>query len=81
MTIFYYFPTFRVLYYAHRQGTAYSDKIKFFPSISKSVITYITIAATNISNNIIKQYHGIIKALKVLVIVKKKQFRRTNVLI
>ena len=34
-----------------------------------------------ISNNIIKQYYCIIKAFKVLVIVQKKQFSRTNILI
>ena len=36
---------------------------------------------TNISNNIRKQYYGIIKTFKVLVIVKRKQFNRTNILI
>ena len=56
-------------------------KIKLFTSISKSVVTYIIITVTNISNNTIKQYYGIIKTFKVLVIVKKKQFSRTNILI
>ena len=36
------------------------SKIKFFTSISKSVVNYIKITVTNISNNIIKQYYGII---------------------
>ena len=76
---FFYFPTFRVLYYTHCQGTAYNKK--FFTSISKSVVTYITITVTNISNNTIKQYYGTIKTFKVLVIAKKQQFSRTNILI
>ena len=46
-------------------------KIYFFSSVSKSFVTYVTIAETNISNNIIKQYYDIIKLFKVLVIVKK----------
>ena len=33
------------------------------------------------SNNIIKQYFDVIKMFKFLVIVKKKQFSRTNILI
>ena len=45
---------------------------KNFTSISKSVITYINITVTNLSNNIIKQCYGITKALKVLIIVEKK---------
>ena len=53
----------------------------FYASISKSVVTYMTLIIINISNNIIKQYYGIIKAFKLLVIVKKKQFSRTNILI
>ena len=36
---------------------------------------------TNISNNTIKQYYGITKTFEVLVIIKKKQFTRTNILI
>ena len=59
----------------------YNKKSIFFTSISKSVVIYITITVTNIPNNIIKQYYGIIKAFKVLVFVKKKQFSRTNILI
>ena len=43
---------------------------KLFASISKSIVTYITITLTNISNNKIKQYYDIIKTFKVLVIVK-----------
>ena len=53
----------------------------FYATKSKSVVTYMTLIITNISNNIIKQYYGIIKAFKLLVIVKKKQFSRTNILI
>ena len=53
----------------------YNNKIKFFTSTSKSVVTYLTIAVTNISNHIIKQHYGIKKSFKVLVIVKKKQLR------
>ena len=59
----------------------FTIKIKFFTCISESVVTYITITVTNISNNTIKQYYSIIKTFKVLVIVKKKQFSRTNILI
>ena len=59
----------------------YNNKIKFFTPISKSVITYITIAVTNILNNITKQFYVIIKTFKVLLIVRKKQFSRTNILI
>ena len=59
----------------------YINKIKFCTSISKTVITYITLTVINISNNLIKQYYGIIKTFKVLVIVKKKEFSTTNVLI
>ena len=57
------------------------NKNQFFTSISKSVVTYINITVTNISNNIIKQYYGMIKMFKVLVIVRKKQFSRTNIFI
>ena len=56
------------------------NKNQIFTSISKSVVTYINITLTNISNNMIKQYYGIIKTFKVLDIVKKKQFIRTNTL-
>ena len=56
-------------------------KNQIFTSISKNVVTYINITVTNISNNIIKQYSGIIKTFKVVVIVEKKQFSRTNILI
>ena len=59
----------------------YNKKPNFFTSISKIFVTCITITVTNISDNIIKQYYGIIKLLIVLVIVKKKQFSRTNILI
>ena len=59
----------------------YIKKCFFFTSISKSVITYMTITVTNISNNIIKQCYGIIKTFQVPVIAKKKQFSRINILI
>ena len=59
----------------------FTIKLKFFTYISKSVVTYIIITVTNISNSTVKQYYGIIKTFKVLVIVKKKQFSRTNILI
>ena len=36
---------------------------------------------TNISNSIKKQYYGIIKLFKVLVVFKNKKFSRTNILI
>ena len=42
----------------------YINKINCFTSISKSVVTYIFLTVTNISNNIIKQYYGIIKTFK-----------------
>ena len=59
-----------------------NKKPNFFTSISKTFITYITKTITNISNNnTIKQYYDIIKLFKVLVIVKKKQFSKTNILI
>ena len=57
------------------------NKNQISTSISKRVVTYINITATNISNNIIKQYYGIIKMFKVLAFAKKKQFSRTNILI
>ena len=59
----------------------YNKNRFFFTSISKNVVTYINITITNTSNNMIKQYYSIIKMFKVLVIVKKKQFCRTNILI
>ena len=71
------FPFFRVLYYIHCQGTALHYQYHFCTSIENGVRTYIT----NISNNITKQYYGTIKTFKILVIVKKKQFRTTNVFI
>ena len=68
---FVYFPMFE-------RYTTLIVKELLSTSISKSVITYITLTKTNISNNIMKQYYGILKTLKVLVIVKKKQFSRTK---
>ena len=57
----------------------YNNKIKFFSSTSKSVVTYITIAVTNIiKHHIIKQHYGIKKSFKVLVIVTKKQLRQAT---
>ena len=58
-----------------------NKKPNFFTSISKIFITYITKTITNISNNTIKQYYYIIKLFEVLVIVKNKQFSKTNILI
>ena len=54
-----------------------NKKIKSFTSISKTFITYITITVTNISNNIIKPYYGIIKLFQVLIIVKKKKKKKS----
>ena len=42
-----------------------------FLLLFQSVVTYITVTVTNISNSIIKQYYVIIKLFKVLVIEKK----------
>ena len=53
----------------------------FFYFYFKKCRTYITLTLANISNNIIKQNYGIIKTFKVLLIVKKKQFGRINILI
>ena len=74
------FPTFRGLYYIYCQVTALHYQNHFFNSISSGVVTYITFTVTNISDNI-KQYYSITKTFKILVIVKKKQFIRTNILI
>ena len=41
----------------------YNNKIKFFTFILNSVVTYIAIAATSISNNITKQYYRITVSL------------------
>ena len=65
-----------VLYYTHCQGTALQPN-KFLLRL----VTYINITETKISNYIIKQYYGLIKTFKVLVIVKKKQFSGTNILL
>ena len=62
-------------------SNCFTIKNQIFTSISKSVVTYRNITVINISNNIIKQYYGIIKTFKALVIDKKKQFSRTNILI
>ena len=58
----------------------YINKIKFLTSVSKIVVTYINLTLINIRNNIIKQYYSVIRMFKVLVIVKKKQFNKTNIL-
>ena len=58
-----------------------NNKNQFLTSISKTVKIYINLIVTNISNNIIKQCSGIIKAFKVLVIIKKKQFSGPNFVI
>ena len=47
-SIFHYYPMLRELYYTHCQGAALQEKIKFFSSISESVVTYITITVTKI---------------------------------
>ena len=57
----------------------FTIKNQIFTSILKSVVTYIYVTVTTISNNMIKQYYSIIKTFKVLVIFKKKQFNRTNI--
>ena len=59
----------------------YIYKIQFSTGISKSVIIYTTLSVSTISNNIIKQYYGIIKKFTVLNILKKKQLSRTTILI
>ena len=53
----------------------------FFTSHSKNVITYITLTVINMLNNKTKQYYCITEMFKALVIVKKKKFSRTNILI
>ena len=50
----------------------FATKNQAFISISKSVVTFINVTATNISNNIIKQYYGVLN---------KKRFSRTNIFI
>ena len=77
---YFIFQRFNVTLHSFSRN-CFSIKIKFFTSISKSVVTYITITVRIISNSIIKQYYGIIKLFKALVIVEKKQFSRTNILI
>ena len=49
-----------------------------FTSISKIVLTYITIAVANISNNIIKQYYGIIKNVQSSSYCQKEKRKRMN---
>ena len=57
------------------------NKNQMFYFYFKKCRAYITITVTNISNSIIKQYYVVIKLLKILLILKKKQFSRTNILI
>ena len=79
-SIFYFFQRFECCTTLIFKELLYNKKSNF-TSISKSVLTYINITVTNISNNVIKQCYGIIKTFKILVIVEKKQFSRTNILI
>ena len=50
----------------------YINKIQFFHCPFKKFDNLINLTLTEISNNIIKQYYGMTKTFKVLVIVKKK---------
>ena len=75
-TIFQRFKCYTTLFV---KELLYNEKSNFYFYFT-SFSTDITITGTNISNNIIKQYCGI-KLFKVLVILKKKQFSRTNILI
>ena len=79
-SIFYFIQRFECYTAVIVKELLYNKKSNFY-FYFKSVVTYINITVTNISNNIIKRYYGIIKTLKVLVIIKKKQFSRTNILI
>ena len=72
-------PTFPVLVTKLIIKELFCNTIHVFNTISKTFMRQI--AATNMWNNIIKQYYGIIETIKVLVIVKNKQFSRTNILI
>lgn len=78
---FIYFPTFRLLQHSLSRNCFTLVKSNFVTSVSKCVVTYITLTVTRLSNNLIKQNYGIMKKLKVLVILKKKQFSRNNTLI
>ena len=79
-SIFYFIQRFECYTTLIVKELLYNKKSNFY-FYFKSVVTYINITVTNISNNIIKRYYGIIKTLKVLVIIKKKQFSRTNIVI
>ena len=71
-SIFYLFSNvLSVIMHSLSRNNFTLTKSNFFTSISKSVITYITLTVTNISNNMIKQYYGIVKTFKALVIVKR----------
>ena len=59
----------------------FTIKNQIFYFYFKKFCNFHNLTVTNISNNIIKQYYGIIKLFKVLAIVKKKHFSRTNILI
>ena len=78
-SIFYFFQRF-ACYTAVTVKELLFNKKSNFTSISKSVVTYINITVTNMSDNVLKQCYGIIKTFKVLVIVKKKKISRTNTL-
>ena len=82
-SIFYFFSNVSSVILHSLSGNCFTVKNQICTSISESNVTctYINITVTNISNNIIKQYYGIVKTFKVLVIVKKNQFSRTNILI
>ena len=82
-SIFYFFSNVSSVILHSLSGNCFTVKNQICTSISESNVTctYINITVTNISNNIIKQYYGIAKTFKVLVIVKKNQFSRTNILI
>ena len=57
------------------------NKIHFFYCSFKKCRNFQTLTLTDISNNITKQYYGIIKTFNVLIMVKKKQLSRTNIFI
>ena len=77
-TIFQRFKCYTTLFV---KELLYNEKSNFLLLFQKFCNLHKYIAVTNISNNIIKQYYGIIKLFKVLVIVKNKQFSRTYILI
>ena len=76
-SIFYFIQRFERYITLIVKELLYNKKSNFY-FYFKKCRNFINITVTNILNNIIKQYYGIIKTLKVLVSVKKKQFSRTN---